>query len=250
MNIMLHVFLFILLTGPKGQVGEKSASEIVRLSEDRIRGKTLQGEMILKTVRPTYSREMELRIWMKGDDYSLIQVLSPAKEKGITYLKRKKEVWNWIPTLERTIKLPPSMMSQSWMGTDFTNDDLVKESSVVDDYDQSIVGEEMVDGRQCYKIQLIPKPNAAVVWSKVMLWIDRQNYLQMKTETYDEDGKLVNTMKGSNVKMMGGRLLPTTMEMTPSDKQGHKTIITYKSLVFDQPMNNDLFSTQNMKNPK
>lgn len=227
-----------------------SASDIIKKSEDHMRGKTLQGQMAVKTVRPTYTREMEMKIWAKGDDYSLIQLLSPAKEKGITYLKRKKEVWNWIPSLERTIKLPPSMMAQSWMGTDFTNDDLVKESSITNDYDQTIAGSETVAGRECWKIQLIPKPNAAVVWGKVLVWIDKRDFLQLKTESYDEEGELVNTMISTEIKMMGGRLLPTQMTMTPADKPGNKTIIMYKSLTFDQPISDDFFSTQNMKSLK
>lgn len=176
--------------------------------------------------------------------------MSPAREKGITYLKRKKEVWNWIPALERTIKLPPSMMAQSWMGTDFTNDDLVKEYSITSDYEQTIIGKEVIAGRECWKILLIPKPDAAVVWSKVIIWIDKADFLQLKTESYDEDGLLVNTILGQEIKMMGGRLLPTQMVLTPADKPGNKTYIIYKSIVFDQPINDDFFSTQNMKTPK
>lgn len=243
--ILLYV---LLLTGLNAQ--EKTATEIIKLSEDRMRGKTLQGQMEIKTIRPSYTREMELKIWAKGDDYSLIQLLTPAKEKDITYLKRKKEVWNWIPSLERTIKLPPSMMSQSWMGTDFTNDDLVKESSITNDYDQTIVGNDNILNRDCWKIQLIPKPEAAVVWGKVLIWVDKKDYLQLKTEAYDEDGELVNTMISSEVKMMGGRLMPTQMVMTPADKPGNKTMITYKSLTFDLPIRDDFFSTQNMKSLK
>lgn len=112
-----------------------------------MRGNTQQGEMVIKTVRPTWSREMSMKVWAKGTDYSLIYIMAPEKDKGTTFLKRKKEVWNWMPALERTIKLPPSMMSQSWMGTDFTNDDLVRESSVVDDYTQTITGDSTLQGR-------------------------------------------------------------------------------------------------------
>lgn len=249
LNEMAYLFVYFLLI-TNFTLQEKSATEIIKLSEDRMRGKTLQGQLMIKTVRPSYTREMELRVWMKGDDYSLIEVLTPAKEKGITYLKRKKEVWNWIPSLERSIKLPPSMMSQSWMGTDFTNDDLVKESSITNDYDQTVAGNDNILGRECWKIQLIPKPNAAVVWGKVFVWIDRKDYLQLKTEMYDEDGELVNTMISSEIKMMGGRLLPTQMEMTPADKPGNKTMIIYKSLTFDQSIADDFFSTQNMKSLK
>ncbi|HWB63940.1 MAG TPA: outer membrane lipoprotein-sorting protein [Chitinophagales bacterium] len=247
---MTKFILMLLVLAAPAFEQQPDPVQIVKNSEAHMRGKTLKGEMTIKIIRPEYTREMSMKMWMKGTDFSLIQVTEPAKDKGTTFLKRKKEVWDWVPTLERTIKLPPSMMSQSWMGTDFTNDDLVKESSVVDDYTQSILGEEKIGDRPCYKIQLIPKPTAAVVWSKVLLWIDKKDYLQLKTEMYDEDGQLVNTMLGSDVKMLGGRLLPTTLEMTPADKPGHKTIIIYKQEEFDQPISDDFFSTQNMKNPR
>jgi outer membrane lipoprotein-sorting protein len=225
----------------------QDAKEIVRLAEAHTRGTTMQGKMTIKIVRPEYTRSISMEIWMKGTDYSLILVTEPARDKGTTYLKRGKEVWDWIPTLERTIKLPPSMMSQSWMGTDFTNDDLVKESSLVNDYDQTILGEENIGDRVCYKIQLIPKPTAAVVWSKVIEWIDKKDYLELKSESFDEDGKLVNTLTGSDIRMIGGRLLPATLEMVPSDKPGHQTFITYQSEEFDKPISDDFFSTENMK---
>ena len=228
----------------------QDAKEIVRLSDAHMRGNTMKGQMTIKIVRPDYTRSMSMNIWTKGTHYALILVTDPARDKGTTYLKRIKEVWDWVPTLERTIKLPPSMMSQSWMGTDFTNDDLVKETSPVDDYDQTIIGEEKIGDRECWKIQMIPKPTAAVVWSKVIVWIDKKDYIQLKSEMYDEDGALVNTLNESDVKMMGGRLLPTMLEMIPSDKPGHKTIITYQSEEFDKPIADDFFSTENMKNPK
>ncbi|MFN8237608.1 MAG: outer membrane lipoprotein-sorting protein [Chitinophagales bacterium] len=244
-SILLFFFTFSVVLAQ-----EKPASEIIKLSEDKMRGKTLYGQMVIKTVRPTYTREMAVKVWMKGNNYSLIQVISPAKEKGITFLKRKKEVWNWIPTLERIIKLPPSMMSQSWMGTDFTNDDLVKESSIIEDYTPEIEGNENYLDRNCWKIILTPKPKAAVVWGKVIVWIDKKDFLQLKSEFYDEDGELVNTMSGFEIKEMGGRIIPTQIDMTTKGKPGNKTSIIYKSLQFDQPMDDNFFSTQNMKSVK
>jgi outer membrane lipoprotein-sorting protein len=112
----------------------QDAIEIVKKADEKMRGKTSQAEMTIKTTRPTWTREMTVKTWIKGNDYAMILIQAPARDKGTVFLKRKKEVWNWLPTVERSIKLPPSMMSQSWMGTDFTNDDLVKESSIVEDY--------------------------------------------------------------------------------------------------------------------
>ena len=228
----------------------QDAREIVRKADEKARGNSSLAQMTITTVRPKWTRSIELKVWSKGTDYALLLVQSPAKDKGVAYLKRKNEVWNWLPTLERTIKLPPSMMGESWMGTDFTNDDLVKESSVVDDYTHSLLGSGTADGRECYKIQMIPKPETAVVWGKVLVWIDKKDYLQLRSEFYDEDGELVNTLVGSEVKMLGGRLLPTKLDMIPNGKKGHQTTVTYTSLQFDQPIAESFFTTANLAKVK
>jgi outer membrane lipoprotein-sorting protein len=176
----------------------------------------------------------------------MILVTAPQKDKGVVFLKRKKEVWNWIPSIERNIKLPPSMMSQSWMGTDFTNDDFVKEASVVENYNHTLMGDTIIEERTCYKIQMLPKPSSAVVWGKVLMWIDKKDFLMLRVEYYDEDNKLINTMNCSDIKMLGGKLLPARMEMIPADKEGNKTVLIYNSLVFDTPIEESFFTTQNM----
>ncbi len=225
----------------------EDAKEIVRRADSRMRGASSEATMTIKIVRPTYSREMTMKSWSKGNDLALVLITSPAKEKGTVFLKRKKEVWNWLPSIERTIKLPPSMMSQSWMGTDFTNDDLVREASMVEDYEHTLLGEESLEYGPCYKIQLLPKKEAAVVWGKVILWIEKKDYLILRAEYYDEDGRLMNTMTGSQVKKLGGRLIPTQTEMIPADKKGNKTILIYTTLAFDRPIAESFFSTQNMQ---
>lgn len=212
-----------------------------------MRGTTSQAELIIKTIRPAWTRSMDVKVWMKGHDFSMILIQSPAKDKGIVFLKRKKEVWNWMPALERTIKLPPSMMSQNWMGTDFTNDDLVKESSVVTDYDHSILGDTVIDKRNCYIIQMIPKPETAIVWSKLIVCIDKKDFLELHTRFYDEDGKIVNIMNAYDVKIMDGRLIPTRFEMIPMDKKNQKTEMRYKTLQYNRPIADGFFSSEKMK---
>lgn len=224
-----------------------SAKDYVRAADEKRRGNSSESAMSVKIVRPTWSRTFSLKGWTKQGDYMLAVIMSPVKDKGIVFLRRKKEVWNWIPSIERTIKLPPSMMSQSWMGTDFNNDDLVKQFSLVEDYDQTLLGEEAVDGRASVKIQLLPKESAAVVWGKVYLWIDKKDFLILRGEYYDEDGALVTTLIASDVKLLGGRLLPARLEMRPSDKPGNSTVLTYESLAFDQPIGDDFFTPQNMQ---
>ncbi|MDR9458373.1 MAG: outer membrane lipoprotein-sorting protein [Salegentibacter sp.] len=246
LSIMVFIVPFLTVYGQQ----ELSAKDIVKKADENMRGKTSQADITIKIIRPTWSREMHIKAWSKGDDYSMILVTSPAKEKGTVFLKRVKEVWNWIPSIERNIKLPPSMMSQSWMGTDFTNDDLVREASSVSDYDHTLLGKETISGKECYKIQMIPKPSAAIVWEKVIVWIDTVDFLQLKAEFYDEDGELVNIMRSSDIKEMGGRKITSKIEMFPVDKEGNSTVIIYNDIVFDDPIKDDFFTTRNMKQLK
>ncbi|HEY0742723.1 MAG TPA: outer membrane lipoprotein-sorting protein [Chryseosolibacter sp.] len=226
---------------------ELTAQQVVQKATDKMRGETSQASLTIRTVRPTWNREMKVKTWTKGEKFAMIVVESPAKEKGVAFLKRNKEVWNWIPTLERSIKLPPSMMSQSWMGTDFTNDDLVKESSMVEDYDHSFRGDTIISGRNCHIIQMIPKPEAAVVWGKLIICIDKDDFIELHTRFYDEDGTLLNTMNAYDIKLMDGRLIPTRMEMIPADKPGQKTVLIYSNILYDKPLAETFFTLQQLK---
>ena len=245
-SVLLLLYYFLFLTSAFSQ----EAKDIVKKADEKAKGKTSFANITIETIRPKWSREMTVKAYTKGNDFTLILVLSPAKEKGVVYLKRGKEVWNWIPTIERNIKMPPSMMNQSWMGTDFTNDDLVKEASILEDYHHTFLDDVTVDGRNCYQIRLLPKPKSAVVWGKVILCIDKKDFLMLHAEYYDEDGTLVNTMHSSDIKLLGGRLLPSRMEMIPADKKGNKTVLQYNSLVFDDPMDDSFFTTQHMTKVK
>lgn len=225
----------------------QDAAEIIRRAEDKLRGASSYSEMKMTVVRPDWSREVTLKSWSVGTEKSLILITGPARDKGVAFLKRDQEIWNWQPTIDRSIKMPPSMMMQSWMGSDFTNDDLVRESSILKDYNHRILGEEMIGDRKCWKIELQPKPEAAVVWGKIQMWIDKTDYLQLKTTFYDEDDYLVNTMQGKAIKQLGGKLLPSIMEVIPAEEEGHKTILEYITLDFDISLKDDFFSVQNMK---
>jgi outer membrane lipoprotein-sorting protein len=201
----------------------------------------------MKIIRPGWSREIRMKAWSKGDHYTLIKILAPARDKGVAYLKVGKEIWNWQPSIERSIKLPPSMMGQSWMGSDFSNDDLVRESSEVRDYTHRIIGSDTLQGRECWKIELRPKEDAAVVWGKIIMWISKKDYLELRAEFYDEDATLINIMKASDIKNMNGRIIPTRLEMIPADKPKQKTVIVYEDIQFDIPIPDRFFSLQNMK---
>ena len=191
---------------------------------------------------------MVMKGWSIGEDYFASVVLSPVKEKGTVFLKRENEVWNYIPSIERTIKLPPSMMMQNWMGTDFTNDDLVERSSIQNDYSNSIIGEESVGGLDCWIIELIPNEDAPVVWGKLVMWVDKIDYMQLKTQFFDEYNDLVSIMHGKAVKTFDGKKLPSIIEFIPLEKEGNKTIVERLVWEFDLYINNRFFMPNYMKN--
>jgi len=240
-NILISLMLWFSLSQAQDATG------IVKKADELIRSKSSYTEMTMKIVKPSWSREMEMKIWALEPDYALVYIEASAKDKGTVTLKRKREVWNWIPSVHRSIKIPPSMMMQDWMGSDFTNDDLVRQSSIVTDYTHSIVSEEQKDGYECYKIEMIPKPDAGVVWGKITTWISKEGYLQLRADHYDEDLVLIKSMIGSKIKKLGGRTIPTHWEMIPHDKPGQKTIMDYNEIKFNINIDESFFSQQNMK---
>ena len=240
-------FLLISLLISALSIQAQNAKEIIQKTDEKRRGESATSNLTIQIVRPTWTREMNLKTWSRGTDYSLILVTSPARDKGTVFLKRDKEIWNWIPSIERSVKLPPSMMMQSWMGSDFTNDDLIKESSIVEDYTHTIEGDSTIEGRRCWKILLIPKPDAPVVWGKIHTWVDQSEFFELRTEMYDEDGYLVNEVKFKDIKLLDDRLLPSIMEYIPAEKEGHKTVIQYHEVNYGAAVTENFFSIQNMK---
>ena len=226
---------------------ELTATEIIDKADKKTRGETNQGTMVMKIVRPDWERTVEMKSWSKGDDYFLIYITAPAKDKGQVFLKRNIEMWNWVPTIERMIKIPPSMMMQSWMGSDFTNDDLVKQSSIVKDYTHTVVGEETIREQECYKIELIPHPDAPVVWGKIISWVTKDGFNLWKSEYYDEDEFIINIQNAYDIKDFGDRKLPSRMEIIPADEPQKKTILLIKESIFNKPLDDSFFTQQNMK---
>lgn len=224
-----------------------TAKEIIAKADQKSRGETSQGEMSMTIIRPGWERTVSMKSWSKGTDYFLIYITAPAKEKGQVFLKRKKEMWNWVPSIERMIKIPPSMMMQSWMGSDFTNDDLVKQSSIVKDYSHKLLGEETIRGQVCYKIELTPLPDAPVVWGKIISWVTKDGFNLWKSEYYDEDGYLVNIENAYDLKTFGDRTIPSRMEIVPADEEGKKTILKFDNIIFNKPIDDSFFTQQNMK---
>ena len=242
---VIKLFSVILLFTTLGY--SQDAKEIIKKSDELIKSKSSYAEVSMTIVKTDWSRTIGMKMWALEPDYTIIYITEPARDKGTVTLKRKKEVWNWIPTAQKVIKIPPSMMLQSWMGSDFTNDDLVKESSLINDYTHTIAGEENFNGYDCYKIESIPKPDAGVVWGRLLTWISKKEYFQLKVEFYDEDDFIVKSYLGSDIKELGGRRIPTHWEMVPVDRPGEKTIFDYHDIEFNYNVKESFFSEQNMK---
>lgn len=247
LSLLAVISTMILLLGPAMPAHSQDATEIIERMEEVMRGESSHAEMTMTIERPRYTRDVSMKAWALGNDYSLILITAPARDQGTTYLKRENEIWNYVPNIDRTIKMPPSMMSQSWMGSDFTNDDLVRESSVLDDYEYRLYDEDEIDGRQAWVIELIPKPDTPVVWGKVLMWIDKDEYIQLKVENYDQRDELASTIEFSEIREIGGRTFPTKMTMTPADKSNQRTIMEYNELEFDVDLSQSFFTQQNMR---
>jgi outer membrane lipoprotein-sorting protein len=240
---------FALAIAGSAAAEEPSARELVDRADTLLWGKTLQGEFEMTIATARWQRTLALRAWMERPKRSFIRILAPAKEKDIGSLRIGAEMWNYLPNVERTIKIPPSMMLQPWMGSDFTNDDLVKQSSAVDDYTQRILRTETADGAAAYVVEALPKPDAAVVWGKILYWVRKSDFIPLKQEYYSERGELVRVLTFSQVRVMGDRTMPTRWEMRPSDKPGNATTIVVKSALYDRTIDPEIFTQRNLQKP-
>jgi len=229
------------------QKADMTATEIIVKANDLRYGETSEGSMDMTLVRPTWTRSISMKMWTKGTDYSMVLITAPAKEKGQVFMKRKTEMWNWIPRISRMIKLPPSAMSQGWMGSDYTNDDMMNEGSLVNKFNHKILRTEKFEDMDCFVIESVPKEGDDVIWGKKLSWISKNDFFTLKTESYDEDMYLVKTEIASEIKTFAGKHLPSKFEIIPEDNPGNKTIVVLRDIVFDIPIEESFFSQQNMK---
>ncbi|HAN18326.1 MAG: outer membrane lipoprotein-sorting protein [Bacteroidetes bacterium GWC2_33_15] len=243
-----RLFIMLIIVGFSFSVKAQDATGIIKKADEKWNGeKSSESYMIMTIVRPTWERTIEFKNWTKGKDNALTLITAPAKEKGQAFLKVGTEMWNWMPSIGRMVKLPPSMMADGWMGSDYTNDDILKESSIVVDFEHKIIGSETIDGWDCWKIELLPHEDAAVVWGKIVKWISKEEYIQMKSEYFDEDEYLVKTEIASDITLFDGRKIPGKIEIVPADKKNQKTVVTINTMKFNIPIDDSFFSQQNMK---
>ncbi|TQV78818.1 outer membrane lipoprotein-sorting protein [Exilibacterium tricleocarpae] len=221
--------------------------ELIRHMDKLWRGNTSAAVMTMTVNTRRYQRTMTMEAWSRGKDYSLVVVRKPIKDKDVATLKVEENIWNYLPKINRVTKIPASMMSGSWMGSHFTNDDLVKESTFEDDYASSITFEGERGGQAIYEITAIPNPDAAVVWGKVIINFEQTSLAPLQALYFDEEGLLVRTMTFDQAREIDGRLTPMRMRLQPEDKPEESTTIIYEKIDFDVPLEASFFSLQNLK---
>ena len=213
-----------------------------------LRGESSRGVATMEVVTENWERRMTMEIWSLGTDYSLVRLRAPQREAGTATLKAVEEIWNYLPRVDRTIKVPASMMGGSWMGSHFTNDDLVKDSRLVEDYDIELAFDgEAPDGVAVWDFRLTPKPEAPVVWGHIEYRIRQADDMPLWARFFDEDGELVRTIEHGDYTEFGGRLVPGVMEMYPADKPGERTTIRYDELEFDIGIDPSFFSLRTLQ---
>jgi outer membrane lipoprotein-sorting protein len=225
----------------------QTAREILEQVDQLLRGESSRGLVTMEIDTEHWSRTLDMEVWSLGMDHSLVRVQSPPREAGTATLKAGQEVWNYLPRVDRTIKVPPAMMMGSWMGSHFTNDDLVRESSIVDDYDAEISFEGVREGAEIWEFTLVPRPEAPVVWGRIEYEVRKRDMMPTSVRYYDEGGEMTRTMRFSEYRRLGGRLVPARMDVVPSDKPAERTTVIYRELEFDIGLDDSFFSLQNLR---
>ena len=243
----LLVLLFFLST-PAGAEFEDPKT-LIQAAMDHWRGKTSYTEMTMTIHRPEWERSMSMRGWSEGDKTSLVRVTAPQKDKDNGTLMKDDQMWTFSPKVNRVIKVPSSMMSQSWMGSDFSNKDISKSTDIIENYDHTLLETREEDGHTVYVIESIPHEEAAVVWGKEVTVI-RDDFVMLEQQFWDQDSVLVKTFTTTEIKELGGRPVATIMRMQDVDKPLEWTEISVSDAQFDIDLPPNLFTLSNLRNPR
>ncbi len=217
--------------------------ELVRTVEEQYNGQSSTSEVDMSVVTGHWERHLKMESWSLGRERFLVRILSPVKEKGVATLKVENDVWNYLPKVDRVIRVPPSMMGGAWMGSHITNDDLVKANHIDEDYDFTLL-EETDD---IWRIEGIPKPDAAVIWGKIIYKIHKGQLVPLQIDYFDEESILVRKILFDDVQTVSGRIVPLKMTVLPQEKPEEKTVMHYRKLEFDVDLKDKFFSLGNLK---
>ena len=228
---------------------ERDATQIVRDAIDHWRGLSSYTEMTMVIRRPDWERSMTMQAWTKGDERALVRVTEPRKDRGNGTLTDEDNMWTYSPKINRVIKVPSSMMGQSWMGSDFSNKDIARADDIIDQYDHTLVSTELVDDIEVFTIESIPHEDAAVVWGSEVLTI-REDHVVLEHAFYDQDGELVKTLRSLEIGEMGGRVIAQRQRMQKTDKPDEWTEIAVLAVEYDLDLKDSVFTLSNLRNPR
>ena len=219
---------------------------IIKAVDELYRSQTSRAEIEMQIVTPHWERALALKVWTKGMDRTFILITSPKKERGVATLRIGNEMWNYLPKTNKVMKVPPSMMMGSWMGSDFTNDDLVKESSMLNDYTYKLITLRDAQPNHLY-IQLLPKEDSPIVWGKLIVAIRESDQIPAWQQFYDESGSLTRVMNFKQIKSFDGKTIPSVMEVIPQNREGHKTVVRFVDAQFDKKIDDNVFTRRNLQ---
>ena len=249
MTFLLFAVLFTAANGTSQTLSKAQVDSLVKEVDQLFRANSSYAEMTMEIVTPHWSRTLEMKGWTEGTKKTFVRILSPAKERGVATLRIENEMWNYLPRTNKVMKVPPSMMMSSWMGSDFTNDDLVREFTLFKDYDYELVHPDSA-GDSAYYFKCTPHEDVPVVWGHIIVAVRKSDHIPMWQKYYDEKGALMRVMTYREVKKMGGRIIPTVTELVPQNKEGHKTVFRYTKAEFDINIDPEIFSLRNLESQK
>lgn len=251
MRRLIPVMIFFILSGfvriqPALASDKPNVEEIIHEIDRLYRSGTSSGEIEMTIVSSHWTRRLKMDVWSEGMDKTFIHITYPEKDSGITALRIGNEMWNYFPKINKVMKVPPSMMMSSWMGSDFTNDDLVKESSMLKDYSHRLIKLEDEEPGYYY-VELVPKEMVPSVWGKIIIKVMKKDFIPVREDYYDEKGRKMRVIQFKEIKYFGGRRIPAVLELTPLNKKGRKTVIRYLSLEFDRRLDQGIFTLRNLQ---
>ncbi len=242
LTCLTTMLCLVLFSGP---VLALDVQSLIREIEQQYMGASSQAKTTMQVRTANWERTLEMEAWSLGRDYFLIRILEPAKERDVATLKRNREVWNYLPKVDRVIKVPPSMMGGSWMGSHITNDDLVKANHIDEEYQLRLLEESATH----FVVECLPKPEAAVVWGKIIYRVRKQPQVPEQVDYYDEEMVRVREIHFDQIHQIGDRIVPLRLTVLPLEKPGETTIFHYRELVYDLPLEESFFSLRNLKQP-
>jgi len=250
MRVSCLIATLIILVAPlHAQDAERNAASIVRDAVNHWRGLSSYTEMSMVIHRSDWERSMTMRAWTKGDKQSLVRVIEPKKDRGNGTLTDDNNMWTYSPKVNRVIKIPSSMMGQSWMGSDFSNKDVARADDIIDQYDHALLGTEEMDGITVYEIESTPHEEAAVVWGREVLTV-RDDHVILQHRFYDQDGELVKTLESLEIAEMGGRTVAKRQRMSKTESPEEWTEIRVNSVEYELDIRDSMFTQSNLRNPR